>query len=108
MAIGDTYYKSSTGIADNGDLIIDGSGAGTGAAEITELGGTGACDIYREVDTAGDGSWATSVLIGQLSNNWHSQVNELFCSDAANVRLRINNTSGGTINAFAGGVEADS
>ena len=107
MATGDTYYTSSTGIADTGDLIVDGTGAGTGAAEITELGGTGACDIYREVDTAGDGTWATSVLIGQVSANWHAQINELFCSSAQSVRLRINNTSGGPIAAYAGGVEVD-
>jgi len=107
MAVNDSYIKATDGLADGGDLIIDGSGAGTGAVNITELAATGDCSIKREVDTAGDGSWAVTVSIEDKTNTWHSQGNDLLCSQAQDTRLRINNTSGGTVDVFASGYEVD-
>lgn len=107
MAVNDSYTKATDGLADAGDLIIDGSGAGTGAINITELGATGDCDVYREVDTAGDGTWAVSETIESPTGTWHSQGNDLLVSQTQNVRLRINNTSGGGIDVYAAGYEVD-
>jgi hypothetical protein len=105
MADGDPFAKSSTGVADGNDFIIDGSSSSTGAIDLTELGGTGDCDVYREVDTATDGTWATSVLIEQPSGTWHSQKDVLTISQNANVRLRVNNTSGNPQDFYAAGYE---
>lgn len=105
MADGDPFTTSSTSVSDAGDVIVDGSGSSTGAIDITELGGTGDADIYREVDTAGDDTWATSVLIDQVTNQWHSQKNILVVSQAENVRLRINNTSGSAQDYYISGYE---
>lgn len=107
MTVNDSFSTATDGLADGGDLIIDGSGAETGAVNITELAGSGACDIYREVDSAGDGSWAVSNLIDSKSGDWHSQGNNLRCSQSQASRLRISNTSGGTIDVQVAGYEVD-
>jgi len=107
MTVNDSYAKATNGLANGGDFIVDGSGAGTGAVNVTELGGTADCDIYREVDTAGDGSWAVSVKIDDVTGNWHSQGNDILCSQSQNTRIRINNTSGGTIDVYSSGYEVD-
>lgn len=105
MAINDSYTKSVDGLAAGSDMIVDGSQAGTGALDITELGATGDCDIYREVDTAGDGTWASSVKIDGMTGEWHSQANQLLVSQSESVRLRINNTSGAALDVYASGYE---
>lgn len=86
---------------------MDGSGAGTGAAEVQEMGGTGAADIYVESDPAGDSSWSVSVLIDSKSGTWHTQRNQLLVSQSQGTRVRINNTSGGAADFFATGMEVD-
>jgi len=109
MSVNDTYVKSSVGVADGNDLVVDASGSGTGEIDVGELAGTGGADIYREIDTNNDGSWATSVVIEQTSNNWHSQLDNLRCainpSSGDPVRLRINNTSGASADYYVLGVE---
>jgi len=107
MAVNDSYTKSTDGLADTNDLIIDGSAAGTGAINITEVGGTGDCEVYREVDSANDGTWAVSVKMDSPTNTWHSQENDLLASQSQNTRLRIKNVSGGAIDVFAAGYEVD-
>lgn len=108
MGINDTVTAEATGVADGGDLIVDGSIAGIGAAQIIELGGTGSADIYREIDPDGDGTYEISQVIDTTTGTWHSQENELRVSSDDSVRLRINNTSGGTVDFFAIGLEVDS
>jgi len=105
MARQDPITVSATGLADGSDLIIDGSSASTGAIDVFELFGTAACDVYREVDTDGDGTFEVSVLIARPAGNWHAQDNRLTVSQAENNRIRINNTSGGTVNVSAQGFE---
>jgi len=105
MADGDPFVASSTGVADGNDFIIDGSSSSTGAIDLTELGGTGGCDVYREIDTATDGTWATSVNIEQTSGTWHSQKNVLTVSQSGNTRIRINNTSGNAADFYVAGYE---
>lgn len=109
MAVNDTYVKSSTGVADGADLIVDGSGSGTGEIDVSELGGTNGAAIYREVDTANDGSWSTVVEIDNNSGNWHTQLNNMRCVknpvNGDSVRLRINNDSGSSGDYYVLGVE---
>lgn len=92
-------------LADGNDLIVDGSNTTTGAIDVNELGGDAAADVYREVDTNQTGAFDTSVLIDQPTSNWHSQKNLLEVSKAAGVRLRINNTSGGSAYYYVSGYE---
>jgi len=94
MARQDPITVSATGLADGSDLIIDGSSASTGAIDVFELFGSARCDVYREVDTDGDGTFEVSVVIAQPAGDWHAQDNRLTVSQSQNSRLRINNTSG--------------
>lgn len=107
MAVNDSFTESVDALADAGDLIVDGSEGGTGAINVTEFGATGAVDVYREVDPDGDGTFEVSVNIDTQSGNWHSQGNDLIASQSQNVRIRLNNTSGGTIDVYAAGYEVD-
>jgi hypothetical protein len=107
MGVNDTFHETSTGLADAGDFIIDASAAATGAAEVFELGGDSAADIYRETDPDGDGTYEVSVLIDSKSGAWHSQLNQLVVSASENHRIRVNNTSGGTGNYYATGMEVN-
>lgn len=107
MAVNDSYAKATDALADGSDLIVDGSGSDTGAINITEIGATAGVDVYREVDTANDGSWAASTKIDTASGQFHSQGNDFLVSQAQNIRLRINNTSGSTIDVYAAGYEVD-
>lgn len=107
MAVNDAYTKATDGLADAGDLIVDGSNADTGAVNITEIGATGKVDVYREVDTANDGTWAASVTVDQLTGEFGSQGNDYLVSQSQNIRLRVNNNSGGTIDVFVAGYEVD-
>jgi hypothetical protein len=109
MPVNDTYVKSATGVAASGDIIIDGSGSGTGEIDVSEMGGTNGAVIYREVDTAGDGSWSTVVEVDNKTGSWHTQLNNMRCvKNPANgdpVRLRINNDSGSSGDYYVLGVE---
>lgn len=107
MAVNDSFAKGTNDLADGGDLIVDGSGADTGAVNITEIFASGGVDVYREVDTVGDGSWAVSVNIDSESSNFGSQGNNYICSQSQNVRLRINNNSGSPSDIGAAGYEVD-
>lgn len=107
MAVNDTFHQTGDGVADSGDFIIDGSGAETGAAEVFEIGGTGAATIYKETDVDGDGSWSLSVEVDSISGTWHSQLNQLVVSQSNDHRLRIRNTSGGSADYYATGMEVD-
>jgi hypothetical protein len=107
MAVNDTNVQTATGVADTNDFTVDGSGSGTGAVEIGEIGGTGGADIYREVDPDGNGTFEVSVLIDQVSNNWHTQINGLVVSSSENTRIRVNNTSSSSADYYAVGMEVD-
>lgn len=107
MAVNDSYQENATGVLDGGEFLVEGSTSGTGAAEVFELGGSGAAEIYREVDIDADGTYEVSVLIDSTSSEWHSQQNQLVVSASNNVRIRIVNTSGGSANYFATGMEVD-
>jgi hypothetical protein len=107
MAVNDTYAASAAGVSDSGDFIVDASSSGTGAVEVGELGGTGSADVYREVDTNGDGTYEVSVLIDQVTGSWHTQINGLVVSQSEDVRIRVNNTNGSAADFYAVGMEVD-
>jgi hypothetical protein len=107
MAVNDTNVQSATGVSNGSDFTVDGSGSGTGAVEIGEIGGTGGADIYREVDPDDDSTYEVSVLIDQVSTNWHTQINGLVVSSSENTRIRVNNTSGSSADFYAVGMEVD-
>lgn len=108
MTLNDTVTKENASVADTNSLVVDGSISSTGAAEITELGGAVDCDIYREIDVDGDGTFDISHVIDSKTGSWHAQKNGLRVSTDDNVRLRINNTSGGSGSLWAIGFEVDS
>jgi len=105
MARQDPITVSATGVADGSDLIIDGSEGSTGAIDVFELMGTVGCDVFRETDPDGDGTFEISVVIEQPAGDWHSQDNRLTVSQAENTRIRITNTSGGAGDFAASGYE---
>jgi len=107
MAVNDRIVQTETGLADSSDFVIDGSNLGTGAGVITELGGGGGADIYREVDVDGDGNFEVSEKIDARSGTWHSKKNRLTISDANNARLKITNTHGSSKDFYALGYEVD-
>lgn len=114
MAINDAYTKAVSGLADEGTLVIDGSEAGTGAVEITELGGTGDAVITKETDSDDDGVYDTVVTISTPDDEenpsqgeWHSQDNNFTVSESQNHRLVVENVSGGENDYFATGFEVD-
>lgn len=107
MALNDTYEQEATGVASGGDFLVEGSAAATGAAEVFELGGGAAADVYREIDVDGDGTYEVSILIESLTGSWHSQKNQLVVSAGKNTRIRVNNTSGGAADYYAVGMEVD-
>jgi len=107
MAVNDSLATASQGVADGSDFTVDGSSTGTGAAQIVEMGGTAAGDVYREVDIDGDGTYEVSVKVGSFSGSWHSQDNTFRVSQSQNSRIRVNNTSGGGADYFAAGFEVD-
>lgn len=107
MAINDTVVVADSGIADNNSLIIDGSSTETGSVEVFELGGTVGAEIYKETDLDGDGSYEVSVAVDTTSNSWNTQQNQLVVSQSNDHRLKILNTSGGSGDFYAVGMEVD-
>ena len=107
MAVNDTYVVESTDVEDGSSATFDGSGSGTGAIIGTELGGTGSADIYRETDPGGDGTFTVSVLIDQVTDQWHTQLNNLVANGTGGARIRVENTSGASQDYYLVGKETD-
>lgn len=107
MAINSTQVFDASSIANGNSFTIDGSESGTGSVIITEMGGSGSADIYRETDATNDGTYAVSVKMDSLTGDWHTQLNNIVVSANNGVRLRITNTSGGSAAYFAVGKETD-
>jgi hypothetical protein len=105
MADGDPIVINGNATADTADFIVDGSTSGTGAIDLTEIGGDASANVYRESDPDGDGTFEISVRIDTPSSQFHSQKNLFIVSSTENVRLRINNNSGGSANYYAAGYE---
>lgn len=102
------FSSAATGVADGGTVIADPSNASTGAIEISELGGTAAATVYKEIDVDGDGTYEASFVADTFSGSWHVQLRALKASTDENSRLKITNTSGGAADYFLDGIEVDS
>lgn len=108
MALNDFFEQSKNLISVEGELIIDGSNSGTGSVEIHEVFASGAINMYKEIDTTGDGVFDLSVLIQSVESGngpIHSQKNQIEISDTENVRLRVVNKSQSTIDCAVNGIE---
>lgn len=107
MARNDAFVAWGNDLADGGAVSIEGGMAGTGAVEIGELAGTGAAELYRDVDVDGDGAFETSVRVETFAGEWHTQQNAWVVSERRGQRLRLINTSGGPQDYVVCGFEVD-
>ena len=107
MAVNDAFAAAGTAVADTNSFTADGSSGGTGAAEIQQVIGDAACEIYLEMDPDGDSTFEVSVLIDSFSGGFHSQLNAILVSSSQNVRIRVKNTSGSSANFAVIGLEVN-
>lgn len=105
MAVNETHVRNGDGVGNGTSLIVDGGSSENGKVIVTEMGGTGGADIFRETDPQGDGSYSISVQMDNPSGSWHTQLNNLVVSSSEGVRIRITNTSGSAQDYYAVGKE---
>jgi hypothetical protein len=105
MPAGDFFTAYSADVASGSDFIVDGSTGGTGAVTVQSIAYGGDCDVFLEIDSAGDSSWAVSIPVDSFTGPGYSQQNKIELNSADNMRLRINNTSGGAADFAVTGVE---
>lgn len=108
MAAGDFYDDFEEDLANSGDFLIDPADAATGAIEVHTIVAGGAADVFFEVDPDGDGTFEISENIFSVVAGDFLQQNKIELKAASNMRLRINNTSGGPADFVATGVEVES
>lgn len=107
MAVNDAFAKGQSGVSDTNSVTVDGSSTGTGAVNVTEIFASGDIEVYREIDTADDGSWATSARIDSSTGQTGSQANDYLCSQSQNIRIRVKNVNGNSIDIGLAGYEVD-
>ena len=105
MAAGDFFQAAGADTASSGQLIVDGSSGVTGAVEIHSIAHGADCDVYLEQDSNSDGTFETSILLDSLSGEGVSQQNKIEVDSNNGWRLRIDNTSGGSADYAATGIE---
>ena len=105
MAAGDFFQVSGADTASSGQLIVDGSSGTTGAVEIHSIVHGADCDVFFEQDSNSDGTFETSVLLDSLVGEGVSQQNKIEVDSNTGWRLRIDNTSGGSADYAATGIE---
>jgi len=90
MAQGDFFEK--TEVVEGGDsLVVDGSGASTGAVELHTFASEGAVRVQKESDVDGDGVYDVSAEIEDTEDAIHSQKNKIEVSSSKNMRVRVEN-----------------
>lgn len=105
MGLNDFFRQSKQGLNNGGELVIDGSRSETGAVEIHEVYASGATEIFKEIDTNGNGSFDFSVLIESRDSQFHSQKNQIEVSQSRDVRIKIVNTGKSSIDCAVNGME---
>jgi hypothetical protein len=108
MGEGNFFSTNETSVSDGSSHIVDPSTADTGAVEIHTIAGTGSATVYKEIDIAGDDSFALSIVVDEVSSpssSWHSQNNKIELSSTAGHRLRIENNDGGQRDFHTSGIE---
>lgn len=104
----DTIVRASTGVANGDSFVVDAQRVEGDNARITEVGGTGNVDIYREVDVDNDGNYEISQVIqSETAGSFHSQDADMVIAEHYDVRLRFQNTSGSAQDYWAVGYETD-
>jgi hypothetical protein len=104
MAQGDFFTKSAV-LSSGGELIVDGSTAETGAVELHTFASEDAINVFKEVDTGGDGSFDIAIGISSPSGGIHSQKNKIEVSSSKDMRLRIVETSADVNGVHVTGIE---
>jgi len=104
MAQGDFFTKSDT-VSANGELIIDGSTAGTGAVELHTFATEEAATVFKDVDVDGDGTFEIQIELVAQGGTLHSQKNKIEVSSTNNMRVRIADTSGNAQGIHVTGIE---
>lgn len=104
-----SLLDSTTGLADGGDFNVGPSTSNAGW-EAHNIVATGSCEIYIEADVDGDGNYEITPTdpIASITSGSPMKMGfliELTADGSGNneVRLRINNTSGSTIDVFVTG-----
>jgi hypothetical protein len=104
MAQGDFFTKSAV-VSANGEFVIDGSTAGTGAVELHTFAVEKGARVKKEVDVSGDGTFEISIQVVSDAGGFHSQKNKLEVSSTKNVRVRIEDRSGEANGMHVTGIE---
>lgn len=105
MAEGDFFVNTTTDVASGDSATIDASSASTGAAEIHTISTTEAAQVFEERDTNSNGTYNVSFLVQSNAVELHSQKNKIEISSTRNMRLRILNDSGISIDIQVTGIE---
>lgn len=105
MALNDFFKRGETGVSVDGEVIIDGSASGTGAVEIHEVFSSGGIDIFKQIDTTGNGTFDFSVRIESQVRALHSQKNQIEVSVDEDVRIKIVNIANEKIDCGVNGIE---
>jgi hypothetical protein len=104
MAQGDFFTKSGV-VSANGELVIDGSTAGTGAVELHTFATESGAAVTKEVDVDGDGTFEIQIELVASAGTLHSQKNKIEVSSTNDMRVRIVDTSGGLEGVHVTGIE---
>lgn len=104
MAQGDFFTKSAV-LSSGGELIVDGSTAETGAAEIHTFATEQAATVFKDVDVDGDGTFEIEIEIVAQDATFHSQKNKIEVSSTNNMRVRIADTAGNAQGVHVTGIE---
>lgn len=104
MSQGDFFSRSAT-IPPNGEFVVDGSTSETGAVEIHTIIASAAQQVFKEVDTNGDGTYDLSVTIADTGNPLHTQKNKVEVSNESDIRLRVKDKSGTAQGVHVTGIE---
>lgn len=105
MALNDFFKRGVTDVSVGGEVIIDGSTSGTGAVEIHEVFASGGINIFKEIDTTGNGTFDFSVRIESQDRALHSQKNQIEVSADEDVRIKVVNIANEKINFGVNGIE---
>jgi len=104
MTTGDFFTKSDT-VSANSELIIDGSGAETGAVELHTLATEQAATVFKDVDVDGDGTFEIQIEVEAQDGALHSQKNKIEVSSTKNMRVRIVDAAGSAQGMHVTGIE---
>lgn len=104
MAQGDFFTKSGV-VSANGEFVIDGSTAETGAVELHTFATEAAATVFKDVDVNGDGTFEIQIEVVAQAAPLHSQKNKIEVSSTKNMRVRIVDTAGNAQGMHVTGIE---